>query len=198
MRKLVILALVAGASLAHAQGTSKKELVAKLLQLQQPSIEALARNIVERPAVQMMQSAAAAMQVQVPPSKREAVAKAVDADIRKFVDEATPLLAERAVKLAPSVYGAQLEEKFTEDEIRQLIAWLESPVNRKFQQQLPELQNGFAQKLMGDAGSLLEPRLKALHGKLQATLNAAAPPAPAASAGPAPKGAPSPAKAASK
>ncbi len=198
MRTLVILALVAGASLAHAQGASKKELVAKLLQLQQPSIEALARNIVERPAVQMMQSAAAAMQVQVPPSKREAVAKAVDADIRKFVDEATPLLAERAIKLAPSVYGAQLEEKFTEDEIKQLIAWLESPVNRKFQQQLPELQNSFAQKLMGDAGPLIEPRLKALHGKLQATLNAASPPGPAASATPAPKGAPAPAKAASK
>ena len=30
MRKLVILALVAGASLAHAQGNSKKELVARL------------------------------------------------------------------------------------------------------------------------------------------------------------------------
>ncbi len=195
MRKLVILALVAGASLAHAQGNSKKELVARLLQLQQPSIEALARNIVERPAVQMMQSAGAAMQAQVPPSKRDAVAKSVDADIRKFVDEASPLLAERAVKLAPSVYGAQMEERFSEDELKQLIAWLESPVNKKFQQQLPELQNGFAQKLLGEAGPLLEPRLKALQGKLQATLNAAAAPAAAASA---PKGAPSPAKAASK
>lgn len=195
MRKLVILALVAGASLAHAQGNSKKELVARLLQLQQPSIEALARNIVERPAVQMMQSAGAAMQAQVPPSKRDAVAKSVDADIRKFVDEASPLLAERAVKLAPSVYGVQMEERFSEDELKQLIAWLESPVNKKFQQQLPELQNGFAQKLIGEAGPLLEPRLKTLQGKLQATLNAAAAPAAAASA---PKGAPSPAKAASK
>jgi len=195
MRKLIVLALVAGASLAHAQGNSKKELVARLLQLQQPSIEALARNIVERPAVQMMQSAGAAMQAQVPPSKRDAVAKSVDADIRKFVDEASPLLAERAVKLAPSVYGAQMEERFSEDELKQLIAWLESPVNKKFQQQLPELQNGFAQKLIGEAGPLLEPRLKTLQGKLQATLNAAAAPAAAASA---PKGAPSPAKAASK
>ncbi|MBP5989068.1 MAG: DUF2059 domain-containing protein [Piscinibacter sp.] len=195
MRKLIVLALVAGASLAHAQGSSKKELVARLLQLQQPSIEALARNIVERPAVQMMQSAGAAMQAQVPPSKRDAVAKSVDADIRKFVDEASPLLAERAVKLAPSVYGVQMEERFSEDELKQLIAWLESPVNKKFQQQLPELQNGFAQKLIGEAGPLLEPRLKTLQGKLQATLNAAAAPAAAASA---PKGAPSPAKAASK
>lgn len=193
MRALVIAALVACASLAHAQEGTKKELVAKVLQLQRSSIESLARNIVERPAVQMMQSAAAAMQAQVPPSKREAVAKSVDADIRKFVEEATPLLAERAVKMAPAVYGAQLEEKFSEDELRQLVAWLESPVNRKFQQQLPELQNSFTQKLVAEAVPLLDPKLQALQRKLQATLNVA-PPAAAS----APKAAQPAAKPASK
>jgi hypothetical protein len=193
MRALVIAALVACASVAHAQGSTKKELVAKVLQLQQASIEGLARNIVERPAVQMMQSAAAAMQAQVPPSKREAVAKSVDADIRKFVEDATPLLAERAVKMAPAVYGAQLEEKFSEDELRQLVAWLESPVNKKFQQQLPELQNAFMQKLVAEAVPLLDPKLQALQRKLQATLNVA-PPAAAS----APKAAQPAAKPASK
>lgn len=193
MRALVIAALVACASLAHAQEGTKKELVAKVLQLQRSSIESLARNIVERPAVQMMQSAAAAMQAQVPPSRREAVAKSVDADIRKFVEEATPLLAERAVKMAPAVYGAQLEEKFSEDELRQLVAWLESPVNRKFQQQLPELQNSFTQKLVAEAVPLLDPKLQALQRKLQATLNVA-PPAAAS----APKAAQPAAKPASK
>lgn len=180
MRALVIVALVACASVAHAQGSTKKELVAKVLQLQQASIEGLARNIVERPAVQMMQSAAAAMQAQVPPSKREAVAKSVDADIRKFVEEATPLLSERAVKMAPAVYGVQLEEKFSEDELRQLVAWLESPVNKKFQQQLPELQNSFMQKLVAEAVPLLDPKLQALQRKLQATLNVAPPAAASA------------------
>jgi len=45
MRALIVLALVTGATLAHAQANPKKELVAKLLQLQQGSIEGLARNI---------------------------------------------------------------------------------------------------------------------------------------------------------
>lgn len=193
MRKLVILALVAGASLAHAQANPKKELVAKLLQLQQGSIEGLARTIVERPAVQMMQAAAATLQAQVPPSRREAAAKSIDADIRKFVDEATPILTERALKIAPAAYGSMLEERFSEDELRQLVAWLESPVNRKFQQQLPELQNTFTQKLVAEAGPLLDPKLQALQRKLQATL---AP--PGAASAPAAKPATAPAKAASK
>lgn len=192
MRALIILALVTSATLAHAQTPAKKELVAKLLQLQQANIEGLARTIVERPAVQMMQAAAATLQAQVPPERREAAAKSIDTDIRKFVDEATPLLAERAVKIAPASYGVQLEEKFSEDELRQLIAWLESPVNKKFQQQLPELQNGFTQKLVAEAGPLLDGKLSALQRKVQATL---APPAGAAAPAPAAK---PPARAASK
>ena len=193
MRALIVLALVTGATLAHAQANPKKELVAKLLQLQQGSIEGLARTIVERPAVQMMQAAAATLQAQVPPSRREAAAKSIDADIRKFVDEATPILTERALKIAPAAYGSMLEERFSEDELRQLVAWLESPVNRKFQQQLPELQNTFTQKLVAEAGPLLDPKLQALQRKLQATL---AP--PGAASAPAAKPATAPAKAASK
>lgn len=180
MRALIVLALVTGATLAHAQSNPKKELVAKVLQLQQSSIEGLARNIVERPAVQMMQAAAATLQAQVPPAKREATAKSIDADIRKFVDEGVPILTERAIKIAPSTYGAGLEEKFTEDELRQLIAWLESPVNKKFQQAVPDLQSAFTQKLIAEAGPLLDPKLLALQRKLQATLGVPAAPAAAA------------------
>ena len=170
MRKLIVLALVAGASLAHAQGNSKKELVARLLQLQQPSIEALARNIVERPAVQMMQSAGAAMQAQVPPSKRDAVAKSVDADIRKFVDEASPLLAERAVKLAPSVYGAQMEERFSEDELKQIIAWVDSPLSRKYRQFTVELPDKVMEKTVADTKAQMDPKFKALDQTLMKRL----------------------------
>ena len=57
-----------------------------LLAVQQPSIEALARNIVERPAVQMMQPPARPCRRRCRrASARDATS--VDADIRKFVDE---------------------------------------------------------------------------------------------------------------
>jgi hypothetical protein len=52
-------------------------------------------------------------------------------------------------------------------------------VNKKFQQQVPELQNAFTQKLIAEAGPLLDPKLQALQRKLQATLGG--PAAPAAS-----------------
>jgi hypothetical protein len=168
LRCLTLAALCAVATLAQAQ--SKKELVQKVLALQQPTIEGIARNIVERPAAQMMQAAGQALQTQVPAEKREAAGKAIEADVKRYVEEATPLLRERALKLAPSTLGAGLEEKFTEAELKQLIAWLESPVNKKFQQVGPEMQNNFVQKLAADAGPLLDPKLKALEQKVRASL----------------------------
>ncbi len=167
-RWLTLAALCAAATLAQAQ--SKKELVQKVLQLQQPFVDGISRNIAERPALQMMQQAGQVLQTQVPPDKREAVGRAIDADIKKFVEEATPLLRERALKLAPATIGPMLEEKFNEAELKQLIAWLESPVNKKYQQLGPEMANSLGQKLVADAGPLLDPKLKALEQKVRANL----------------------------
>ncbi|MCB2022911.1 MAG: DUF2059 domain-containing protein [Rhizobacter sp.] len=188
MKRLIIAALCAAATLAHAQ-TTKKELVQKALALQQPIIESISRSVAERPAIQLMQVSGQYLQTQVPPEKREAIGKQVETEIRKYVDEAVPLLRERALKLAPSTFGATMEEKFTEDELKTLIAWLESPVNKKFQQMWPEMQNGFVQKLAAEAAPLLDPKLQALQQRLRTTMGipdsnaaASAPARPAASA----------------
>jgi len=106
----------------------------------------------------------------VPAEKREAVGKSIEADIRKYVDESVPIVRERAIKLAPSTIGTMLEERFTEDELKQLVAWLESPVNKKYSQVGPEMQNGFMKKLVEESRPLVEPRLQALESKVRASL----------------------------
>lgn len=176
---------------------AKKDLVQRFLVLQQPSFENIARNVVERPAVQLMQAAGQALQTQIPTDKREATGKTIEADVKKFVEESFPILRERAIKLAPSTFGAALEEKFSEDEIKQLIAWSESPVNKKFKQALPEVENNFVQKLVAEAAPLLDPKLQGLQQKVRATLAANAASGPLPSSAPAPAVKP-PAKAASK
>ena len=181
----------------------KKELVAKILLLQQPSIEGIATLLAQQPAAQMMQGANVALQSRIAPDKREAVAKEIQADIKKYVDEAVPLLRERAVKLAPSTLGPLLEEKFSEDELKQLIAIMESPVNRKYGQMNGELQKALGDKLVAETRSLIEPKVKELDASIGKRLGlplAAAGGAASSPAGPAsakPQAKP-PAKAASK
>jgi hypothetical protein len=173
IRHWAVAALVCSAALAHAQSTAKKELVQKLLLQQQAALENVARGLVEQPAAQMMQLAGRALQSDVPADKREAVAKSIEADVKKYVDEALPLVKDRAIKAAPSTIGVALEEKFSEDELKQLMAWFDSPVNKKYQAMSVEMQKTFVQKVVADSRPLIEPKIQALDAKVRSTLGAA-------------------------
>jgi len=193
LKKLVIIALLALATGAQAESTAaKKELVAKVLLLQQPGIEQAGQALAERPAAQLMQQAGLALQTKVAPEKREGIAKEIQADVKKYADEAVPLVRERAVKVAPSTIGAMLEEKFSEDELKQLIAIIESPVNRKFSQMSGEMQKVLVDKLVIEMQGTIDPKVKTLEQSIAKRLGLPTTAAPVS------KAAKSPAKAASK
>lgn len=187
-RKLLAVALLALVSVAHAESSAaKKELVARVLQLQQPGIEQAARVLVERPAAQMMQQAGMALQVRLAADKREAVAKEIQADVKKYLDEAVPIVRERAVKIAPSTIGVLLEEKFNEDELKQLIAIIESPVNRKYAQMSGDIQKVLLEKLVTETQGAIDPKVKVLEQSIARRLGV--PATAAAKARPPAKGA---------
>ncbi len=174
------LALAAGTSLADPS-PAKKALIDKIAALQQQAMaESMAANIVQQPLPQLMQAGRAALQ-QVPADKREATAKSMDAELKKFVEENVPFLKDKIAKAVPSTASAMLDERFNEDELKQILAWAESPVSQKFGMSSLELQKAVAQKVMAEAGPTLEGRLKSLQGNLAKQLGL---PGPAASASP--------------
>lgn len=190
MRRLVSLIALAATATAQAQGgaasapvsAAKKALVQRVLKLQQPGIEALARQLAEQPAAAMVQQVQPAL-ARVPADKREAVARDIQADIRKYADEATPLVRDRALALAPSTIGTLLEQKLTEDELKQVATMLESPAVRKFQGLLGDMQRSLAEKVVADARPSIDPKLRALEQSVKARLEPLLGAAPAASGG---------------
>ena len=151
----------AAASAPLPSSPAKKALVAKIMQIQRPAIESFARLVVEQPVAQMMQQAGMALQ-RIAPERREAVGQDIQADARKYVEENLPPVRERALKLAPSTIGTMLEERFTEDELKQVVSILESPVNRKFQSMGADMQRTLAEKLVGEMRPTLEPKFRGL------------------------------------
>ena len=148
---------------------AKHALALKVVSLQQAAVEGIARNLAENSVTRLAQAAGAAMQ-QVPADKRDAIAKSLDTDIRKYLDETTPMLRDAAVKLSATTLPPLLEDKFSEDELKQLAQWLDSPINRKYQQVAPAMQTALLQKLVADTRAQVEPKLKALEGRMSATL----------------------------
>ncbi|MBC7940900.1 MAG: hypothetical protein H7Z19_14250 [Chitinophagaceae bacterium] len=179
------------APVALPSSPAKKELVAKLLELQRPAVEGMGRTMAEQPALQIMQQVGPFLQ-RVPVEKREVLAREIEADVRKYVEEAVPIVRDRAVKLAPSTVGTLMDERMTEEELRQVIAALESPAFRKFQTLSGEMQRVFAPKLLAETRPLIEPKVKALEQTVARRLGlpataASAPAGGGASPSPTPK-----------
>ncbi|MDB5898631.1 MAG: AAA-metalloprotease-like protein [Ramlibacter sp.] len=151
-KTLLILAIAAASTTLHAQSTpAKKELVARILKVQQPGMDMLVRGLVEQPALEMMDRAGQALPARIPAERREAVAKDIQADAKKYVDETMPIVRDRAIKLAPTTIGALLEEKFTEDELKQVATMLESPIYAKYQTLGGDMQQALVSKLLHHA-----------------------------------------------
>jgi hypothetical protein len=182
IRTLAAAFILLGVATAPAMAQSKKELVDRVVLLQQPGVEAMARNMAEQPAIQLVMQARQFIQ-NVPADKRDAAVKNIDVELKKYADDVVPLLRDRAVKIAPTIIGPELDKNFNEDELKQLINWLESPVIKRFQDLTPNMQRALSDKLVNETRAQVEPKLTALEAamakQLGVTPNSSGP-APAA------------------
>ena len=169
--KLALLTLaLAGSSMAMAQ--DKSALVKQFIDLQKPGIESLARGLVEQSSAPIAQAGSQYLQTQVPAEKREAAAQAADAELKKYFDDAYPIVRDKAVQLAPGALGPVLEQSFTEDELRQLIAWISSPLSKKYQDSNPKMQNALTEKLIAETRATIEPKMRTLDTNVAKALGA--------------------------
>lgn len=167
-RSIAAAALALATTLCAAQGASspaKKDLVQKILQHQKVAFENMGSTMAGQLSTQVMQMTAQTI-ARAPADKREALANDVKGEVKKFYDDASAVMREQATRVAPGVVGSALEEKFSEEELKTLLAWLESPVSRKFQQTAVEMQQALSQKVLADTKPAIEPKLKALEQTL--------------------------------
>ena len=177
--KLALLTVaLAGSSLVMAQ--DKAALVKQFIDLQRPGIESLARGLVEQSSAPLAQAGSQYLQAQVPADKREAAAKAADTELKRYFDDVYPIVRDRAMQLAPVALAPLLETSFTEDELRQLLAWISSPLAKKYQELNPKMQEALTEKVVLDTRAAVEPKLRALDASVAKALGAPASPAPAA------------------
>jgi len=169
--KLAVLSVaLAASSVAMAQ--DKAALVKQLLDVQRPAVEGMARILVNDSVQPIVQAGGEYLQTRVAPEKREALGKAAEAEIQKYVQDAFPIVRDKAVQLAPSTVGPLLEQNFSEEELRQLVAWLGSPLSKKFSDMNSQLGSALTQKLVADVRPTIDPKLQALNVSVAKALGA--------------------------
>jgi len=175
--KLAVLAVALTASSFTWAQDGKAALIKQFLDLQRPGIEALARALVQQASDPIAQAGSGYLQTQVPAEKREAAAKAADAELKKYFDESFPLVRDKALQAAPTTLGPILEQNFTEEELKQLVAWISSPLAKKYQDLNPQMQTALTKKVVEDTRASIEPKIRALDTNVAKALGAPTQPA---------------------
>jgi uncharacterized protein len=163
---LILAALLAVSLLAPAQAQSKKESINKILAIQKPQYEQFGMVMAQSPVQPLLQQAAQVLRARVPEDKREAVGKAMDAEVQAYMKDVGPPLRASAVKAANEVIAAKLESSFNEAELKQLVQYLESPIIKRYNQLGPELQTTIGQRVGTEHRALVETKAKNLDTKL--------------------------------
>lgn len=167
-------ATAAPAAAAAPASPAKKELIGRVLKLQQSGIERLATAMTEEPAVVLGGQASEVIAARVPKERQEAVAKEIQIEVQKYLKDTVPQVRKSAQQLAPATIGPVLEARLSEDELRQIVTLLESPAYAKYQQLTGEMQQALQAKLVADTRGTVEPRVQALEKAIGERLKAAA------------------------
>ncbi len=155
---------------AHAD---KKEVVQKILSSQQGALDNMARGMTEQFAGQLIGQTQQIIVRAVPEDKRDATAKQANAELTKYLETTVPVVRTSINKLAPTTIGTIYEDKFTEDELKQLHAMLDSPVLKRYQEIQPLMASSLAQKVQADVANDVKPKLQTLAASLEKILNTA-------------------------
>jgi hypothetical protein len=177
MKKFAImcatLALCTGAQAAGTSAT-KQELVNKVLKLWH--LESIGESMLQQPVGNAVQQARVMLQGRAVPEKRDAAMAEISNDARKFLEENKGVTRASAEKLIPTTVAPLLAERFTEEELKQIIAILESPVKAKFEAMAPELQKKLGDGVAADTRSVIDPKLQDLQQRIGMRLRSAVTP----------------------
>ncbi len=176
-RALLITALAAftliHGSFAHAAPDDEKKVLAqKVLNLWHVEDQAIV--MAQRPAQSAMVGASSGLQGRLTAAQQDAAMRDIAKDVQKYVDEVTPMAKSAAQKVKVPLLTHLLLQHFTVDELRQLVAFFESPVKKKFEGLLPELNKAYLEKVSEVGLPTIQPKIDELNKAVSLKMRTAA------------------------
>jgi len=159
-------------SLAKSESDENKILLANRM-LELWPVEKKAVAVVKNTGSEVLRNASSAMQGRLPAEKQETVMIEVGSDVQAYLEEVTPIVNEKAVRLKSSVVLPFLLDNFSSEELDELVNMLESSVTQKFERLAPEIQQRYELQVIEESGTEVNSHLVKLSGKVNERLTAA-------------------------
>ncbi len=190
MKKIFGALLIAGLSFSasiQAQAVDPKlEWARKVVALQQgPDLDALVAQLSNGAAQEMAATWTERFETTVPKARQAKASEEFNAELAKFAADANKIITAKVGQANSEALVPMYMERFTLEELRQLVTFFESPVVAKYKAATPALVNVFAKKLIETTQSDVQARAAQFEATAEKIVGAGAPAArPAAPAKP--------------
>lgn len=182
LTSLAIFALALSGAAQAQTADPKLEWATKAVALQQgPELERLVSQLAESSSQDIVQSWGVKLRTDVPKEKVEQTAQSLNAELKKYNDDVTKIISSKVNKASADSLVPVYMARFSLDELKQLVAFFESPAVKKYQAAAPELGNVFVNQLIMETRSDVNARAKQFDDAA-AKIVGATPKAPAATA----------------
>jgi hypothetical protein len=172
---LIAASFAAGAAAQTAQVSPEKQALVQRVLAKMP-MENVGLAMLQKPIAEAVVQARAVLQGRVAPDKQEAVLKEISLEAEKVFNEEAPLVRASTRAAVDSAVAPLLAQRFTDDELKQLAAILESPVKAKFEALAPEIQKTLGQSVAKASQARVNARLTELQNKIGLRLRSAVTP----------------------
>lgn len=178
-----IAAVLALTSVAHAQAAAasapagidaeKQKLIDRILAVWHPENNMVL--LAQRPAAEIMdKTRMVVQQAHLPADKADKTIKDIAGDVHKYVEAASPIALASAKKNIPLTISPVLAQNFSVDELRQLVALLESPINARFEKLAPQMERSLGEKVTAEAAPEINKQINVMTQAVSAKLRDAA------------------------
>lgn len=180
------------ASTAQAQTTDPKlEWANKVVALQQgPELDRLVGQLADSAAQDILRIWVPTLQSSVPKAKQDQAKESLNRELKKYFDDVSKTINGKVGKVSTDSLVPAYMERFSLDELKQLVAFFESSTVKKYQAAAPELSGVFIKQLIEATREDVTARTRQFDGaaaKIVGSAPAATSPAPDKSQTPAKK-----------
>lgn len=173
---LLATGLVFSTSALAQNNDAKRALAVKLAQIQLKADSGAMADQLTGSAVQPLIAVwSQRLDETVPPARQKDVRDKLDAELKKFTDNTEKTIEAQVAKSAEPALVPIFMEKLTEDEMKTIIAYLESPVSAKFQSLGPDAANAWAKRVVDATRASVESGQKSFDSAAERIVNSSAP-----------------------
>jgi hypothetical protein len=164
--------LLAGQAGAADVPAEKKVFVDRVLA--KMSLDTVGLQMLQAPVADMLRQSRVVVQSRVPADKQDATMQDITTEANQFVAQEAPALRASTQSVVQASVAPLLAQKFSEDELKQLAALLESPVLAKFEALVPELKRTVGENVAKANAGQIQPKMTELQNRVGLRLRAAA------------------------